>query len=177
VTDARRPRLVLLDRDGTLNRKPPEGDYVKRVAELELLPGAGRAVRGLNNAGIPVAVVTNQRGVALGRIAPGELEQIHSALVQRLAVDGAHLDAIYHCPHEHGECDCRKPQPGLLVRASAHFGVPLEEAAMVGDSDSDVEAGRRAGAVTVQLVGPGEPSRADLTAADVAGAVELLLAL
>lgn len=172
----RRPRLVLLDRDGTLNRKAPEGDWVKRVEELELLPGAARAVRRLNDAGIPVAVVSNQRGVAVGLIAPDELERIHAALAERLAAEGARLDAIYHCPHERGECDCRKPQPGLLVRAAADFDVPLAETAMVGDSDSDVEAGRRAGAATVQLLPAGEPSQADLTAPDVAAAVDLLLA-
>jgi D-glycero-D-manno-heptose 1,7-bisphosphate phosphatase len=177
VIEGRRPpRLVLLDRDGTLNRKAPEGDWVKRVGELELLPDAARAVRRLNDAEIPVAVVTNQRGVALGLIAPDELERIHAALAQCLAIEGAHIDAIYHCPHERGRCGCRKPQPGLLLRAGAEFGIPLEDAAMVGDSDIDVEAGRRAGALTVQLVPPGEVSQADFTAPDIAGAVDLLLA-
>jgi D-glycero-D-manno-heptose 1,7-bisphosphate phosphatase len=176
VSERRRlPRLVLLDRDGTLNRKPAEGDYVTAVEELELLPGAAGAVRRLNDAGIPVVVVTNQRGVALGRIAPSELERIHAALVDSLARDGAHLDAIYHCPHERGECQCRKPEPGLLVRAGVDFDVPLEDAAMVGDSDTDVEAGRRAGSSTVQLVQSGEPSLADFTAPDLASAVDLLL--
>ena len=171
----RLPRLVLLDRDGTLNRKPADGDYVTQVEELELLPGAASAVRRLNDAGIPVAVVTNQRGVALGRIEASELERIHAALAVSLARDGAHLDAIYHCPHEHGECQCRKPQPGLLLRAGVDFQVPLGDAVMVGDSDSDVEAGRRAGALTVQLVQPGASSLADLAAPDLISAVDLVL--
>jgi D-glycero-D-manno-heptose 1,7-bisphosphate phosphatase len=176
VSEGRRlPRLVLLDRDGTLNRKPADGDYVTQVEELELLPGAASAVRRLNDAGIPVAVVTNQRGVTLGRIDASELERIHAALIERLARDGAHLDAIYHCPHERGQCQCRKPEPGLLLRAGVDFHVALEDAVMVGDSDSDVEAGRRAGALTVQLVQPGEPSLADLAALDLVSAVDLLL--
>ncbi|MEN3279571.1 MAG: D-glycero-D-manno-heptose 1,7-bisphosphate phosphatase [Solirubrobacteraceae bacterium] len=176
MSEGRRlPRLVLLDRDGTLNRKPAEGDYVTQVDALELLPGAASAVRRLNDAGIPVAVVTNQRGVALGRIVASELERIHAALVEGLGRGGAHLNAIYHCPHNRGQCHCRKPEPGLLLRAGIDFHVPLEEAVMVGDSDSDVEAGRRAGALTVQLVQPGEPSLADLTAPDLVAAVDLML--
>lgn len=171
----RPPRLVLLDRDGTLNRKPAEGSYVTAVEQLELLPGAADAVRRLNDAGVPVAVVTNQRGLALGRLTAADLDRVHSALVARLRDHGAHLDAIYHCPHERGTCRCRKPEPGLLARASDDLGVSLEDAAMVGDAGSDVEAGRRAGALTVQLVAPGLPSEADFTAPDLAGAVELLL--
>lgn len=176
MSEGRRlPRLVLLDRDGTLNRKPAEGDYVTHVAELELLPGAASAVRRLNDVGIPVAVVTNQRGVALGRIAASELDRIHAALVAILAQGGAHLDAIYHCPHDRDECECRKPKPGLLARAGADFDVPMQDTVMVGDSDSDVEAGRRAGALTVQLVAPGESSAAHLTAPDLVRAVDIVL--
>jgi D-glycero-D-manno-heptose 1,7-bisphosphate phosphatase len=169
------PRLVLLDRDGTLNRKAPEGDYVTSVAQLALLPGAAAAVRRLNDAGIPVAVVTNQRGVALGRLSEAELDAVHAALRARLDVAGARLDGIYHCPHHAGACRCRKPEPGLLERAGRDLGVPLTAAAMIGDADSDVEAGRRAGALTVQLVDGARPSEADLTAPDLAGAVDLLL--
>jgi D-glycero-D-manno-heptose 1,7-bisphosphate phosphatase len=169
------PRLVLLDRDGTLNRKPEEGDYVTAAEQLELLPGAASAVRRLNDAGIPVAVVTNQRGVALGRMTAAELDGVHAALRERLAGAGAHLDAVYDCPHHIGTCRCRKPEPGLLERAGHDLGIPLAAAAMVGDADSDVEAGRRAGALTVQLVDGAAPSTADLTAPDLAAAVDLLL--
>jgi D-glycero-D-manno-heptose 1,7-bisphosphate phosphatase len=169
------PRLVLLDRDGTLNRKPAEGDYVTAVDQLELLPGAAAAVRRLNDAGIPVAVVTNQRGVALGRLTAAQLDEVHVALRARLGAAGARLDGIYHCPHHAGTCRCRKPEPGLLERAGRELGVPLVDAAMVGDADSDVEAGHRAGALTVQLVDDARPSAADLTAPDLAAAVDVLL--
>jgi D-glycero-D-manno-heptose 1,7-bisphosphate phosphatase len=168
-------RLVLLDRDGTLNRKPDEGDYVTIVDQLELLPGAAEAVARLNQAGVPVAVITNQRGIALGRFTTDELDHVHAALRDQLAKSGAHVDAIYYCPHERGTCGCRKPEPGLLVRAGADFGIPLEEAAMIGDSDSDVEAGNRAGALTIQVSRSSEASAADLTASDLASAVTLLL--
>jgi D-glycero-D-manno-heptose 1,7-bisphosphate phosphatase len=169
------PRLVLLDRDGTLNRKPAEGDYVTSSEHLELLPGAAAAVHRLNKAGILVAVVTNQRGVALGRLTAADLDDVHAALRAGLLAAGARVDRIYHCPHHDGTCGCRKPQPGLLERASRDFQIPLAESAMVGDADSDVEAGRRAGAVTVQLMSGADESAADFTAPDLAGAVDLLL--
>jgi D-glycero-D-manno-heptose 1,7-bisphosphate phosphatase len=163
-------RLALLDRDGTLNRKAPDGGYVTTADALELLPGAAEAVRRLNDAGIPVAVVTNQRCIALGRLSEDRLAAIHARLGQRLAAQaGARVDRFYHCPHEHGACDCRKPQPGLLRRAAADFGVRPGDAVMIGDADSDVQAGRRFGARTVQLTAG--PSAADRTAPDLLAAV------
>ena len=169
------PSLVLLDRDGTLNRKPADGEYVTAARDLELLPGAAVAVRRLNRARISVAVVTNQRGIALNRLKSSDLEHVHAALREQLAAEGAVVDAIYHCPHEVGTCRCRKPDTGLLVQAARDFGVPLANAAMIGDADSDVEAGRRAGTLTVQLLDSCRPSRADLVAADLSSAVGLLL--
>ncbi len=166
---------MLLDRDGTLNLKPEDGDYITTVDQLELLPAAAEAVRRLNDAGVPVAVVTNQRGVALGRLTRTQLGHVHAALRARLNAQGAQLNRIYYCPHDRGACRCRKPEPGLLERAGRDFGVPMALAAMVGDADSDVEAGRRAGALTVQLIDEGRPSAAELTVPDLAAAVDLLL--
>ena len=163
-------RLALLDRDGTLNRKAPDGDYVTAADALELLPGAAAAVRRLNDAGVPVAVVTNQRGIALGRLSEDGLAAIHARLGERLAaLAGGRVDRFYHCPHEQGACDCRKPQPGLLLRAAADFGVRPGDAVMFGDAASDVEAGRRFGARTVQLTTGS--SAADRTAPDLLAAV------
>jgi D-glycero-D-manno-heptose 1,7-bisphosphate phosphatase len=168
-----RPRLALLDRDGTLNRKAPEGDYVTTPERLELLPGASAAVRDLNRAGVAVAVVTNQRAIALGRLDEPGLDALHAVLGERLAAAGARLDAIYHCPHDRGACRCRKPEPGLLATAARDFGARPEETVMIGDADSDVEAGRRFGARTVQLTTG--PSRAAHTAPDLRAAVRLVL--
>jgi D-glycero-D-manno-heptose 1,7-bisphosphate phosphatase len=165
-----RMRLALLDRDGTLNRKPPDGEYVTTPAALELLPGAAAAVRMLNDADVPVAVVTNQRGIALGRLTEHGLAEIHAALAERLAdAAGARFDAIYVCPHERAACSCRKPEPGLLRRAARDFRTSPAEVVMFGDAASDVEAGRRFGARTVQLTAG--PSAADVTAPDLLGAV------
>jgi D-glycero-D-manno-heptose 1,7-bisphosphate phosphatase len=166
-------RLALLDRDGTLNRKAPDGEYVTDPGALELLPGAAHAVRRLNDAGVAVAVVTNQRAIALGRLTPDELDVIHERLRTELSRSGGRVDAVYHCPHEAGTCACRKPEPGLLLRAARDFGARPDEAVMIGDASSDVEAGRRFGALTVQLTDG--PSGADLAAPDLAAAVSEVL--
>lgn len=173
----RRLGLVLLDRDGTLNVKAPEGQYVTSAEELVLLPGAAGAVRRLNEAGVPVAVVSNQRGIGRGRMTEADLSSVHEALRTGLGERGARLDAIHHCPHAHGSCHCRKPAPGLLEVAARELGVPLDAAVMIGDADSDIEAGRRAGARTLQLIPAAEAgcSRADLTAPDLDRAVTALL--
>jgi D-glycero-D-manno-heptose 1,7-bisphosphate phosphatase len=167
-------RLVLVDRDGTINRKPPDGAYVTCADALELLPGAAAAIRMLNDAGIPVAVVTNQRGVARGELDEPRLATIHAALRARLAATaGAHVDAIYHCPHEPGTCTCRKPEPGLLAAAAARFGVPPAATVMIGDTDSDIEAGRRFGARTIRLAPEG--GSAPDTADDLQAAIRMVV--
>ena len=167
-------RLALLDRDGTLNRKAPEGEYVTSPAELQLLPGAAEAVRRLNDAQIKVAVVTNQRCVARGLRSPAGLEEVHAALGQQLEeVAGAHLDAVYVCPHEGGQCACRKPAPGMLVRAAANLKITPAATVVIGDADSDVEAGRRFGAQTIQLTR--RNSAADHTAPTLLAAVQTLI--
>jgi D-glycero-D-manno-heptose 1,7-bisphosphate phosphatase len=142
-----------LDRDGTINCKAPEGDYVKRPEELSLLPGAAQAIRRLNDDGIPVIVVTNQRGIALGRMTELDLGEVHAELTAQLeAAAGARIDALFHCPHEAGECDCRKPGVGMFKQALARFPwIDLAQSVMIGDSDSDVEAGRAMGMRTVRL--------------------------
>lgn len=148
------PRLdaVFLDRDGTINVKAPEGEYITRPEDLQLLPGAGEGVRILNRAGVPVVVVTNQRGVALGRMDESDLMSVHSRLRQLLQDHGAWVDGIFYCPHDKGVCACRKPGTLLLRRAGAFLGLTtLDHTVVIGDSHSDVEAGQRAGARTVLL--------------------------
>lgn len=167
------PALVLLDRDGTLNVKPPEGEYVTRPEGLVLLDGAAAAVARLNAAGVRVALVTNQRGIALGRMTEDDLRDVHARLAELLAAEGARLDALHHCPHDEG-CPCRKPAPGMLERELREAGVAPGDTVMVGDSDSDVEAGRRAGVRTVRLGAADDPA-ADETAPDLAAAVDRLL--
>ena len=137
---------VFLDRDGTINRKAPEGEYVSRVRDFEFLPGAQQAIRMLNGAGMRVIVVTNQRGVALGRMSVGELERIHRRMLAELCVAGASVDAVYTCCHDHGCCDCRKPDVGMFLAAKRDFPeIEFACAAIVGDGEADMEAGARLG--------------------------------
>ena len=163
---------VFLDRDGVINVKPPEREYVESWDDFEWLPGALDAVGRLRAAGLRVVVVTNQRGVALGRMSAASVEDIHARMIDA----GLEVDRVYYCPHHSGECDCRKPRPGMLERAAREVpGVSLgRSAAMVGDSESDMEAGRAVGAVLVKV---GEPSSAvDFACGSLGEAVDWLLA-
>ncbi len=164
-----RPAAAFLDRDGTINVKAPEGEYVESPDELVLLPGAAAAVRALNDAGVPVAVVTNQRGVALGRMTLDDLQRVHDRLDALLAdAAGARVDRYYACPHDKDSCDCRKPRPGMLLQAARDLGIDPRDAVMIGDSESDAEAGRRAGARAIRL-GADVPTLGDAVALVLSG--------
>jgi histidinol-phosphate phosphatase family protein len=140
---------VFLDRDGVINFKAPEGDYIESWDRFEFLPGAVEAVGRLRAAGLRVVVVTNQRGVALGRMTAADVEGIHEAMVAA----GVEVDRVYYCPHDEGQCDCRKPGTGMLERAAREVpGVALgRSAAIVGDSETDMQAGRALGLVLVKV--------------------------
>lgn len=171
----RRPQWFLLDRDGTINVGAPHPDYITRPDQLALLDGAGAAIARLNALGLPVAVVTNQRGVARGLMSADDLEAVNAELERLLAEDGARIDLLLSCRHERDECTCRKPLPGLLVQAARELGQDLEEAVMIGDSETDVEAGRAAGTATILLAEPGTPTAADAVARSLWEATELCL--
>ena len=149
-----RVAAVFLDRDGTINVD------VHRLAsadQLELLPGAGAAIHRLNSAGLLSVVVTNQSVVARGEVCEAELEQIHRRLKFLLREQGAHLTAIYHCPHhpDHGipgeranveiGCDCRKPATGMIERAVADLSIDLPNSWMIGDTTTDLQTAQNAG--------------------------------
>ncbi len=117
-------RAAFLDRDGVINRKPPEGQYVTRWEEMQILPGVAEAIASLSGAGFCAIVVSNQRCVAKGLLTILELDSIHQRLCQKLAKAGAEITEVYYCPHdEHPPCGCRKPAPGMLLGAArAHDG-------------------------------------------------------
>jgi D-glycero-D-manno-heptose 1,7-bisphosphate phosphatase len=144
---------VFLDRDGTINIKAPEGDYITEPDRLTLLPGAAHAIRRLNDAGALVIVVTNQRGIALGRMTEADLGGVHARLRSTLQeTSGARLDAIFHCPHDAGQCLCRKPAPGLIYQARTwRPEIDLKQSIIIGDSRTDTAAGERAGLSTILL--------------------------
>lgn len=158
---SRNLRTIFLDRDGVLNEKMPEGRYVTRWSEFHLLPGVAEAIGRLNRAGLRVVVVSNQRGVSLGLYTTADVRAIHTELQNLLASHSAHVDGFYFCPHGKGECICRKPLPGMFEQARAEFPeIAAETSAMIGDSRSDIEFGRRLGMLTVFIEGDPERQKA-----------------
>jgi D-glycero-D-manno-heptose 1,7-bisphosphate phosphatase len=154
---------VFLDRDGVLNEKAPEGEYVWRWEDFRVLDGAPEAIAWLNRAGMRVVAVTNQRGVALGRYTLNDVKALHREFQKLLAEHGAHIDAFYVCPHGYGDCNCRKPLPGLFEQAKAEFPEILAETSvMIGDSAVDVEFGRRLGMKTILIDSPDSQLRFEL---------------
>lgn len=174
--DLRTVRTVFLDRDGTINVKAAEGEYIRSPDELVLLPGAAKALATLNAAGLRTVLVTNQRWLSEKTADPADFAATQRRLDELLGREGARLDAAYHCPHAANSCDCRKPLAGMLVRAARERGFDLSESVMVGDSDSDMMAGRAAGTATILLRKGGEASDdADFVVDDLAAAVDLIV--
>jgi D-glycero-D-manno-heptose 1,7-bisphosphate phosphatase len=162
-------KTVFLDRDGVINRKLPEGQYVTAWQHFHLLPGAPEAIARLNQAGLRVIVVTNQRGISLGLYQAKDVEAIHTQLNQVLAEQGARIDAFYFCPHDKKECRCRKPLPGLFEQAQADFpDITSSTSLIIGDSLSDIEFGRNLAMKTIFIEGnkehqkPGAPKAQEL---------------
>ena len=150
--------VVLADRDGTLIRDVP---YLSRIEDIALLPGVAEAIRELNRRGIPVALVTNQSGVARGYFPESFVLESHARLMELLAAEGATLQGLYYCPHLPPEgdpsatdsalsryrlvCGCRKPGPDLILRALSDLGGDPARSVVIGDADRDLEAGETAG--------------------------------
>ncbi len=136
---------VFLDRDGVINEKPPRGEYVTRWQDFRILPAAVDWIRLFNALDLLVVVVTNQRGVALGLMTEADLEDIHRRMLDSLSAAGARIDRIYYCAHHADSCECRKPQPGMVLRAQSELDIDLARSIMIGDSDIDEELARRSG--------------------------------
>ncbi len=168
----RRP-CVFFDRDGIVNASPGPG-YVERWSDFRLLPAFVRAARTALAHGFVCVVVTNQRGIALGVMSAAAVDDIHANLATALHAAGVALLGVYTCPHERDTCDCRKPQPGLLLRAAREHNLDLARSWMVGDKPSDVEAGRRAGCRTVLVNDTLPPGDADYRIDDMDALPELL---
>ena len=159
-------KAVFLDKDGTINE---DTGYISHYHDLKLLPHSAEAIKLLNEAGYKVIVISNQSGVARGYLGEDMLQTLNKTLQKKLLSKGAYLDEIYYCPHhsEHGvypyktECDCRKPNIGLIKKAVKKHDLDLSRSFMVGDHSGDIEAGRKAGAKTV-LVLSGHEKESDL---------------
>jgi D-glycero-D-manno-heptose 1,7-bisphosphate phosphatase len=161
-------RAVFLDRDGTINE---DVGYPGRYDQVRIYPYSFEAVRKLNAAGLAVVVITNQSGVGRGFFTEDALRVLHDSLREAFLAAGARIDAVYYCPHFPGssspaydiDCACRKPFPGMAIRAREELGLDLEGSYLVGDKVEDVRFGLNAGTRTILvLTGYGEASRDSL---------------
>lgn len=149
---------ILLDRDGVIVRKAPEGKYITDWRDVEFLPGALDAIQLLHRSGYKLIVVTNQRGLATGKIEIEKMHEIHSNIKTVVASNGGLISAVYYCPHDYSDqCDCRKPKTGMLLRAAVDHKLVLSNCWMIGDSLTDIAAGKSAGCKTALIFSPGTP--------------------
>jgi D-glycero-D-manno-heptose 1,7-bisphosphate phosphatase len=167
---------VFLDRDGTIN---VDKDYVHRADQWEWVPGARDAIRSLNEDGFLIVVVSNQSGIARGLYTEADVRKLQAFVSDAMKLAGGRIDAFYYCPHHPdfgSPCDCRKPAPGMLLRAAEELGIDLARSFMVGDKAIDAQAAEAAGARGVLVrtgygaeqarkVAPGVPVVADVSAA------------
>jgi len=181
-------KAIFLDRDGTIIE---DSGYISRPDQIKFIPGSIEAIKMLKEAGFKVFVITNQSGVARGYFSEDMLQTIDKVMHRHILNGGTHLDGIYYCPHhpEHGvypykqECDCRKPQTGLIKKAVKEHNVDLAQSYMIGDHSCDMEAGANAGLKTLFLLtGHGEKEQTKVkhkpihTAKNLLEAVKWLLA-
>ena len=183
LPNRRAKKAVFLDRDDTIIA---DMEFSTERAQLRLLPGAVEALRRLQDAGYLLIIVTNQSGVARGRFSEESLRDFHEHLLREIEQAGVRFAGLYYCPHyAEGKvaeysiaCDCRKPKPGLLLRAARELGVDLKQSWMVGDRPADIGAGRAAGCRTIR-VGNAEwtesDPQADFETPDLARAAEIIL--
>lgn len=153
-------KAIFLDRDGTINKYV---GFLRDIDEFELIDGVAEAIRAINESGYLAIVVTNQPVIARGEITWEELREIHNKMETLLGLEGAYLDGIYFCPHHphkgyEGEiselkidCDCRKPKPGLLLKAAEDFNIDMSQSWMIGDGENDVKAGEAAGCKSILI--------------------------
>lgn len=147
-------KVIFLDRDGVINKKPPKADYVKNWSEFEFLPGAVEAIKNLTKNGHDIYLITNQPGVAKGVMTKQDLDLIHQKMQKELKKNNGKIKAIYACLHNWDEgCECRKPKPGLLFQAAAENHLDLTKSIFIGDDERDIQTGQAAGCKTI-LVNP-----------------------
>jgi D-glycero-D-manno-heptose 1,7-bisphosphate phosphatase len=174
-------KAAFLDRDGTIIA---DTGYVGSPDRVRLLPNAARGMARLRDLGYLLVLVTNQSGIARGYFTLDDCRRVQERLDTELAAEGVRLDAVYFCPHLpegkvspfNVDCDCRKPKPGLLLRAARDLNIDLAQSVMIGDSERDIEAGKRAGCLTIQ-VGPAAEvasTKPDFCAKDLLDAAQLL---
>ena len=143
---------LFLDRDGVINKKL-EGRYVQNFSEFEFIEGSLDAISKLSNLFNRILVVTNQQGISKGIMSDIELNNLHIEMMKRIEKSGGKIDKIYYCPHlKELDCTCRKPNPGMIQQAVLDFPeIIIDNSYLIGDSNSDIEAGKRMNLNTVKV--------------------------
>ncbi len=145
-------KIVFLDRDGVINEKPPQAQYIKKWKEFKFLPKAMRALQVLQKKGYTIFIVTNQAGIGRGIMTQQQVDTIHNNLIKELKLEGIVINDIFLCPHDWNEgCFCRKPNPGMFYTAANKYNINLFESYCIGDDPRDIIAGSRAGCKTILL--------------------------
>ena len=136
---------LFIDRDGTII-KQIDGYYISSIEQIELIENIFPAILMLQNEGYLIIIVTNQAGINKGILSNEQVDEINQHIIQLLKKQGIDISAVYVCPHKPDEqCKCRKPQPGLLLKAAKEYNIDLENSIIIGDTDKDTEAGLNAG--------------------------------
>lgn len=175
--------MVFLDRDGVINRSALPHHYIISWEEFKVLPRVCEAIQQCNQAGYYVVVVSNQRGIARGICTKRQIDVLHQKMIAAFRQQGASIDKIYICPHDNGECVCRKPEPGLFYVAEKELWdekkerIDKDNSWMIGDSQSDIDAGKRYGVRTIWINDSNSTlkCKADYIAKDLYEAVAILL--
>jgi D-glycero-D-manno-heptose 1,7-bisphosphate phosphatase len=173
-------KAIFLDRDGVVIRKASDGEYVTDWSEVEFLDGSTDAIADFCRFGYKVIIVTNQRGVATGKIELSKLNDIHSRMKEVIASRGGSIAEIYFCPHDISECcRCRKPKAGMLLQAVVEHQLSLPDCWMVGDAETDMAAGKSAGCKTALITQSDEfhlwTQKPDIAAKSLALAADCIL--
>lgn len=169
-------KFLIIDRDGVL---VSDKVYVHKIEDLEILPGVIEGLKKFQNAGFRFVVVTNQAGLAKKVFANADLDRFQDKLLKRLKIKGVKIEKIYHCPHHPevtGNCECRKPNVGLVRLAEKEFGFDASSAIFIGDKDSDIQLGKNCGGLTILLKNNQYPSsiKADFEAENLDSAFDIL---
>ncbi len=173
-------KAAFLDRDGVINHKAPEAEYIVRWDDIHYMSGVFASVAALDRAGFKIIIVTNQRGIALGKVRPADLEDIHGRMREDFAEHGVCITQIYVCTHDLADhCSCRKPLPGMLMTAARDHALDLPSSWMIGDAESDIAAGKMAGCKTARILPASLPKgghqEADIVSSSLVSAVRAIL--
>jgi D-glycero-D-manno-heptose 1,7-bisphosphate phosphatase len=144
-------KAIFLDRDGVINQKAAEHEYITTWEDFHFLPNVLKALEKISKTEYTIIIVSNQRGISRGKMSKVDLDHIHKNMIKEIKKYGGRIDKIYYCPHGYDECKCRKPLPGMLDTAKSNHSLCLEDSWIIGDSSSDIHAGKARKCKTIYI--------------------------